>query len=102
MSDAIVTAIIMAVSSILCQLMINHNNRKKLRDDDNAKEAKRAIEDALKEERLATRLNNIEKNLEENNQKLDIHNGYAEKLGNIQTDIEVIKTKVELLHSKGD
>lgn len=100
MSDAVVTAIIMAVSSIVCQLLINRNNQKKQAKDDEAKEKKRAVEDALKEERLNTRLTSIEKNLEENNKKLDTHNGYAEKLGSIQTDIEVIKTNIEFL--KGD
>lgn len=97
MSDAVVTAIIMAASSIVCQLLINRNNQKKQAKDDAVKEQKRAVEDALKEERLNTRLKSIEKNLEENNSKLDIHNGYAEKLGSIQTDIEVIKTNIEFL-----
>lgn len=98
MSEAIITALIMAGASIICQLLINRNNQKKRDEDDAAKEKKRAVEEALKEERLNTRLTNIEKNIEENNQKLDIHNGYAEKLGSIQTDIEVIKTSIEFLH----
>ena len=52
-------------------------------------------EEALKEERLAARLNSIEKNLEENNAKLDIHNGYAEKIGSIQRDMAYIRGKME-------
>ena len=95
MSDAVLTALIMAAASVICQLLINRNNRRKRIAEDAEKEKKRAVEDALKEERLAARLNAIEKNLEENNHKLDIHNGYAEKFGKIQTDIAYIKGKME-------
>lgn len=95
MSEAIITAMIMAVSSIICQLLINHNNRKKRLAEESEKEKKRAVEEAHKEERLAARLNAIEKNLEDNNHKLDIHNGYAEKFGSIQSDIAYIKGKLE-------
>lgn len=95
MDSTIITALIMAASSVICQLLINHSNRKKRMAEDAEKEKRRAVEDALKEERLAARLNSIEKNLEENNAKLDIHNGYAEKIGSIQQDIAYIKGKME-------
>ena len=99
MNDTILTTLIMAAASIICQLLINANNRKKRLQEDAEKEKARAVEEAKKEERLSARLNNIERTLEENNRKLDIHNGYADKIGNIQMDLSYIKGKIE---EKGD
>ena len=84
-----------AICALAGQVIINRNDRKKRIAEDAEKEKKRAVEEALKEERLNARLNTIEKNLEENNMKLDIHNGYAEKIGDIQQDISYIKGKIE-------
>jgi len=91
---ALIAATIPAVGGIITQLLINASNRKKRKAEDEEKEEKRAIEEARKEEKMAARLNAIEKNLEENNRKLDIHNGYAEKFSEIQTDIAFIKGKM--------
>lgn len=82
MSDVVLAALIGAVASIVVNLISAAGQRKK-----------RAIADAVKESNLENRLQGIEK-------KLDVHNGYAEKLGSIATDIAVIKTKVEILGSK--
>lgn len=95
MSESIITAIIMAAASVICQILINRNNRNKQKEDDQKKEKERAVAEAQKEERLSARLNSIEKNLEENNRKLDIHNGYADKIGDIQQDVAYIKGKLE-------
>ena len=80
MSDTVITALIMAVASVVCQLLINRSNRKQ-----------RVSDEKIKEARLEDRLKGIET-------KLDTHNGYAEKLGNIQTDIAVIKNDVKRLY----
>ena len=95
MSDAVLVALIAAAASVVCQLLINRSNQKKRLVEDAEKEKKRAVEEALKEERLAARLNTIERTLEENNRKLDIHNGYADKIGNMQQDLAYIKGKME-------
>mgnify|MGYP007070227847 FL=1 len=95
MSDTVITALIVAASSIICQLLINRSNRKKQTEDDIEKEQKRAVEQAVKDERLENRLSSIEG-------KLDIHNGYAEKLGEIQTDIAVIKNDIKTLYKQGN
>lgn len=42
---------------------------------------------------LEFRMENVEK-------KLDEHNGYADKITQMQTDVAVIKTRVDLLVSK--
>ena len=82
MSDAVITALIMAFASVVCQLLINRSNRKQW-----------AIDEAVKEERLENRLHGIET-------KLDTHNGYAEKLGSIQLDIAVIKNDIKTLYKQ--
>jgi len=93
MSEAVITAIIMAVSSIVCQILINRSNREKRAKEDLEKETKRAAEEAKKEAKLEDRLASIET-------KLDEHNGYAQKLGGIQTDIAVIKNDIKHLREK--
>lgn len=79
MSDAIIVAIIAAAASILGQWLIS---RKQAQD--------KAVADARRDERLELRLSVVE-------QKLDVHNGYAERFAEISKDIAVIKTQIEEL-----
>ena len=79
MSDVVLAALIGAVASIIVNLINNAREGKK-----------RAVEEAKKETHLEDRLKSIEA-------KLDTHNGYAEKLGDIQIDIAVIKTDIQNL-----
>ena len=95
MSDAIITALIMAAGSIIGQLLISRSDRKKRESEAADKDTARKLEETQKAERLNARLEKIERTLEENNQKLDVHNGYADKLGSIQQDIAYIKGKLE-------
>lgn len=89
MSDVVLAALIGAAASIIVNLItIVGQNRK------------RALDDAVKDERLENRLNNIE-------QKLETHNSYAAKLegiqkdmGEIQMDIAVIKNEVKNLRQQ--
>ena len=69
MSDVVLAALIGAVASIIVNLITANNQRKK-----------RAVEEAVRDANLENRLSSIE-------QKLDTHNGYAEKLGDIQIEI---------------
>jgi uncharacterized protein HemX len=94
MSDAVLTALIMTAGSVLCQILINRSNRKKRVSEDEDKEKARAVEEAVKAERLENRLVSIEG-------KLDTHNGYAEKLNNIERDMAVIKTDIKNLYKRG-
>ena len=89
MSDVVLAALIGAAASIVVNLitLIGQNNKRK-------------TDEAVKDERLENRLKNIEK-------KLETHNSYAEKLegiqkdmGEIQTDIAVIKTEVKNLRQQ--
>lgn len=91
MSDSVLTALIMAAASVICQVLINRSNRRKRVEEDAEKEKARAVAEAIKEAKLESRLRNIE-------DKLDSHNGYAEKLGQIGTDIAVIKNDIKTLY----
>lgn len=79
MSEVVIAALIGAVASIIVNLISASGQRKK-----------RAVEDAVKEANLQARLASIEG-------KLDAHNGYGDKIGAIEKDIAVIRTKIELL-----
>ena len=80
MTEAIWSALIVAGGSILVQLLINHSNRQKEHEEQYVYRA-----------HLEENMKNIEK-------KLDEHNQYAEKLGDLrdsmllmQQDIKYIK-----------
>lgn len=75
---ALMVALIPAVASIICQLIISNKNR---RDDDNKKAAER--------QKLDDRLVNIEK-------KLDEHNQYAKKIGQIERSLIRIDTIISI------
>lgn len=79
MSDVVLAALIGAITSIIVNLINNAREGKK-----------RAVEEAKKETRLEDRMRSIES-------KLDVHNGYGDKIGAIEKDIAVIRTKIELL-----
>ena len=83
MSEVVLAALIGAVASIVVNLLNNLQQSKR-----------RAVTEAVKETNLENRLKSIEG-------KLDVHNGYAEKLGRIGTDIEVIKNDIRTLYKLG-
>lgn len=88
MSETIITALIVAATSIICQVLVNRSNRRKRAGEEEEKDKKRAVDAALKDQAFQTRLARIE-------EKLDIHNGYASILGQVQTDIAVIKNDIQ-------
>ena len=79
MSDIIVVAIITGICSVIGQWIISHNAAEK-----------RKVDDAVRDARLDDRLSGVEK-------RLDEHNGYASRFGEIQTDIAVIKNELKNL-----
>lgn len=90
-TSAIIVALIMMVSSIVCQVLINRNNRRKRVAEDAEKEREKAVVEARKDEQLQNRLGRIE-------DKLDEHNGYARLFQEIKTDIAVIKNDIKNIY----
>ena len=83
MSETILAVIITGVCGVVGSYISARSViEKKSRED--------AIKDAQREQRQSDRLEAIER-------KLDIHNGYAEKLGSIQNDITAIHKDIEYL-----
>ena len=76
MSDVVLAALIGAVASIVVNLIATAGQRKK-----------RAIEEAVKEVKLNDRLQSIEN-------KLDTHNGYAEKLTEMDKNLGIITERI--------
>lgn len=79
---AVVTGVLAVVGSVTSNILVS---RKKSHERD--------IKDAEREARQSIRLEAIEK-------KIDIHNGYAEKFGDIQKDIAVVKKDIEYLRKE--
>ena len=82
MSDVVLAALIGACASIIVNLINNFQQSKK-----------RAVAEAVKETNLENRLSAIEN-------KLDQHNGYADKITTIALDVAVIKTDIKNLYGK--
>ena len=78
-SEVIIVAIITGVCSVIGQFLISRAN-----------DAKKAAEDAAREARLDERLKGVEK-------RLDTHNNYAEKIGQIQIDLASLATEIKNL-----
>lgn len=82
MSDPVLVAFITGVCAVIGQWLISRSQNEKRKVDD-------AVRDARQEDRLA-RIEN----------QLKIHNSYAEKFGEIQTDIAVIKNDLKHIREK--
>lgn len=80
MSDPVLVALITGICAVVGQWLISRSQNEKRKVDD-------AVRDARQEDRLA-RIEN----------QLRIHNSYAEKFGEIQTDIAVIKNDIKTLY----
>ena len=55
------------------------------------------VKDAIREQKQIDRLDRIEEKITNLTKKVDIHNGYAEKFGQISEDIMLIKKDIEYL-----
>ena len=82
MSDAIIVALIAGACSVFGQWLVSRGQEKK-----------RKVDEAVRDARFEDRLSNVE-------EKLDAHNGYAEKFTSIATDIAVIKNDIKTLYNR--
>lgn len=86
---SIIVAIIAAISSIVgAYLACRRSNREQ------------EIKDAQREQRQADRLDIIDEKIGTLSKKVDIHNGYAEKFGEISKNMAVMAKDIEFLKSK--
>ncbi len=74
-----ITGLLAAIASIVGSYLANEKKRRE-----------EATEDAVKEQKQNDRLESIER-------KLDIHNGYAEKLGSVEKSIGGLDKSVALM-----
>ena len=79
MTEAIIVALITATATIIANVIMTVANRRK-----------DAVERARSEQKTEDRLANIER-------KIDIHNGYADKLGDISKSMAVLATEIKNL-----
>lgn len=84
MSDAILVAIIAALGSVIGQWLIARKQNQE-----------KTVAEVKRDERLELRLRAVE-------EKLDLHNGYAERFSEIGKDIAVIKTEIKALQRAGN
>ncbi len=82
MSDPVLVALITGLCAVVGQWLISRSQNEK-----------RKVEEAIRDARLEDRLRSVEK-------KLDEHNGYAKRFGEISTDIAVIKNDIKHLREK--
>lgn len=86
MTEGVIIAIITGICAAIVAIIGQWGLLRKSRAED-------AAERARLDERTSNRLDAIEK-------KLDIHNGYAERFGEIQVDLAVIRSEIETLKEK--
>ena len=79
MTEAVIVALITATATIIANVIMTVANRRK-----------DAVERARSEQKTEDRLANIER-------KIDIHNGYADKLGEISKSMAVLATEIKNL-----
>jgi hypothetical protein len=89
MSDAVLGALIGAFSAIVIQILVNRQAQKQ-----------NDIKIAVRNQKLDDQFSLIQTRLSEVEHKLDIHNGYAEKFGEINTSIALIQKDISYLKSK--
>lgn len=86
---SIVVALISATGGVLGAAMaVRRGNREN------------EIKDALREQRQSDRLDRIDEKIAELSKKVDVHNGYAEKFGEVAKSMAVMAKDIEFLKSK--
>lgn len=86
---SIVVALISATGGVLGAAMaVRRGNREN------------EVKDALREQRQSDRLDRIDEKIAELSKKVDVHNGYAEKFGEVAKNMAVMAKDIEFLKSK--
>lgn len=89
----VIAAIISAVVTLAICLINSRSQQKKMAEEMARQEEQRRKDEAVRDAKLEMWMRGVE-------EKLELHNGYAQKLGEIQTDIAVIKNDIKTLYKQ--
>ena len=87
----VIAAIISAVVTLAICLINSRSQQKKMAEEMARQEEQRRKDEAVRDAKLEMWMRGVE-------EKLELHNGYAQKLGQISTDIAVIKNDIKTLY----
>lgn len=87
----VLAAVISAVVTLVICLINGRQQQRKISAEMIRQEEERRKTEAVRDAKLEMWMRGVE-------EKLDTHNGYAEKLGQIGTDIAVIKNDIKTLY----
>ena len=87
----VIAAIISAVVTLVICLINSRQQQKKMSEEMARQEEQRRKDEAVRDAKLEMWMRGVE-------EKLELHNGYAQKLVEIQTDIAVIKNEIKNMH----
>lgn len=89
----VIAAVISAVVTLFICLVNSRQQQKKMSAEMARQEEQRRKDEAVRDAKLEMWMRGVE-------EKLELHNGYAQKLGEIQTDIAVIKNDIKTLYKQ--
>lgn len=85
----VIAAFFSGVVAIVVCILNNRQQQRKLIEELRRQAEDKQKAEAVRDAMLETRLKNVE-------QKLDIHNGYADKIGSIEQNLAYIRGKLEM------
>lgn len=89
----VLSAIISGVVAIIVCIVNSRAQQRKMLADLRARDDEKRKDDAVRDARLEMWMKGVE-------EKLELHNGYAQKLATIQQDIAVIKNDIKTLYNQ--
>lgn len=89
----VIASIISGLVAVIVCVINSRAQQKKMSKEFEEQEKSRRQAEAVRDAKLEMWMKGVE-------EKLDIHNGYAEKLNNIQQDIAVIKNDIKTLYKQ--
>lgn len=90
----VISAIISGIIALAVSIINSRSQNKKIMEELRQQAVQKGKDEAVRDAKIEMRLESMER-------KLEAHNSYAEKLGEIQTDIAVIKNDIKTLYKQG-
>ena len=87
----VIASLISGLVAVIVCIINSRSQQKKMTKEFEEQEMRRRQAEAVRDAKLEMWMKGVE-------EKLDIHNGYAEKLNNIMQDIAVIKNDIKTLY----